>query len=112
MLNEINTLEKYFMNNLVSSQALQMMAENKDINLEELRDKVALVAFNALLTDAAKHYDSSVPIKEIVARAVWDFADEFMRERYERECVLRVNLQPNQSTRPGDIPPDLDLLNN
>lgn len=90
------------MPNLVSPQALKMMAEEKEVNITELRDKVALTAFNQILGEIRERQLD--PDVDFVAKRTWDFTDAFMRERYERECIARSGMKAN-------IPDHLGQLN-
>lgn len=71
-----------------------------DNPIGDLRDQVALIAFDNLMSEtAAEHlsHRSATMVDVIVklhAKLAWDFADAFMRERYERESVLRALQEP------------------
>lgn len=98
------------MNNLVSPQQLAAMAEAKGINITALRDEVAKIAFEKLMSETtAKDLAHKTPvmaehIAKLHATLAWDFADAFMRERYERESIARSKMQAN-------IPDHLGQLN-
>ena len=86
--------------NLVSPKDFQLMKESQGVNLTELRDEVAKIAFKELLVvdKVMEHVcngNDPADMTKIVSTLVWDFADAFMRERYERECVFRAMLEPN-----------------
>ena len=81
------------MSNLVSPQALKMMAEAKETNLTELCDEVAKIAFNQILGEIRERQLD--PDVNFVAKRTWDFADAFMRERYERMSVKATGININ-----------------
>lgn len=95
---------------LVSPEALKMMAAEKEVNIAELRDRVALVAFEQLMVGttsqelASKTKVMSETIAKLNAVLAFDFAEAFMRERYERECIARSGMKAN-------IPDHLGQLN-
>ena len=89
------------MPSLVSPQALKMMAEEKEVNITELHDKVALITFNQILGEIRERQLD--PDVDFVAKRTWDFADAFMRERYERECVARSEMKADIPDRLGQL---------
>ena len=71
----------------------------------ELRDKIAAIVFEQIIIDNGMKDTVNVDkdylsvISKGLAKVAHDFADDFMRERYERECVFRAMLEPNFGNR-------------
>lgn len=82
---------------LVSHEELKIMQEDLEINHTKLRDEVAKIAFESII-------ETTKIDPEFVARISFDFAEAFMRERYERDSILRQGLKAN-------IPDHLGQLN-
>lgn len=86
--------------NLVSPEQLAAIAEAKEVNLTVLRDEVAKIAFEEfligpqVLSEICNGVDVEV-LSKTVANLSYDFADAFMRERYERDSVARANMKAN-----------------
>lgn len=64
----------------------------------ELRDKIAAIVFEQIIIDNGMKdivhisEDSLNHISKVLARIAHDFADDFMRERYERMCVKATGI--------------------
>ena len=64
----------------------------------ELRDKIAAIVFEQITIDNGMKdivhvsEDSLKHISKCLARIAHDFADDFMRERYERMCVKATGI--------------------
>lgn len=64
----------------------------------ELRDKIAAIVFEQIIIDNGMKdivhisEDSLKHISKGLARIAHDFADDFMRERYERMCVKATGI--------------------
>lgn len=95
--------------NLVSPQQLAAMAEAKEVNTTVLRDEVAKIAYTAMVQELGTNArglkgDVVHAVAKTVAKVSFDFADAFMRERYERTCVKASMQSPS-------IPDHLGQLN-
>jgi hypothetical protein len=77
------------MTSLVSPTALKMMGEARETNLTEMYDEVAKKMFGAIVEE----FQTSKSPAE-VATISFDYADAFMRERYERMSVIAAMSQP------------------
>lgn len=96
------------MTSLVTPQQLAAMAEAKEVNITALRDEVAKIAYTAIVqelgTNATGLNSDEVVGRDakMTAKISFDFAEAFMRERYERESVARAMTQPNFGKYPGN----------
>lgn len=76
----------------------EIIVEETQDYLANLHDRVALEAFRQLGTNNAAENFAHVTVemtKHIVnlqAKLAWDFADAFMRERYERHCIKATGI--------------------
>lgn len=93
-------------NNFTNTFVLQpVMAENS----ANLHDTVALEAFRQLGTNNAGenfHHLGVEMTKHIInlqAKLAWDFADAFMRERYERHCVKATGIDLNELMKKSNV---------
>lgn len=97
-----------------------------DNPIGDLRDQVALEIFKKLVDTGSvaacvNNNEPVVLLAKDVAKVSFEFAEAFMRERYERDSVMRAMAQPilhngqpysgKTTVRPGDNPPDMDLIN-
>lgn len=83
----------------VTGPAFQPTMQAVDNYERDLRDEVAKKMFGALVDE---FQTSKSP--ELIAKTSFDYADEFMRERYERTCVKASMQSPS-------IPDHLGQLN-
>lgn len=71
-------------------------SEMDGCKLNKLRDEVAKIAFTNTLENLNElNFEKNCSLKTItthVATVSWEFADAFMRERYERSCVKFNNI--------------------
>lgn len=93
----------------VTGPAFQPTMRPEDNHERDLRDEVAKIAYTAMVqelgTNAEGLEGDVIPVvAKTVAKVSFDFADAFMRERYERESIARAEMQAN-------IPDHLGQLN-
>ena len=82
---------------LLSPQALEAISASSGVNLTKLRDEVSVIAYTAMVQELgtnAGHLtdDQILRASKTVAKVSHDFADDFMRERYERMCVKATGI--------------------
>lgn len=97
------------MPSLVSPEVFKMMSAEKEVNIAELRDSVAANMFNTIIAHEVYtiHTANETKLEQMkkgIAKISFDFAEAFMRERYERECIARSEMEAN-------IPDNLGQLN-
>ena len=88
------------MPSLVSPEALKMMSAEKEVNIAELRDSVAANMFSTIIAHEvyAIHTANETKLEQMkkgIAKISFDFAEAFMRERYERTCVKASMQSPS-----------------
>ena len=69
-------------------------------SVQSLRDEVAKIAYTAMVQELGTNArgltgDVVHAVAKTVAKVSFDFADAFMRERYERDSIARSNMQAN-----------------
>lgn len=91
----------------VTGPAFQPTMQSVDNHERNLRDEVAKIAFEEflvgpqVLSEICNGADVGT-LSKTVAGLSYDFADAFMRERYERDSVARATMKPNFGTFPGN----------
>ena len=83
--------------NIVSPQQFAAISESKGVNLTKLYDEVSVIAYTAMVQELGTNValltdDQILDASKTIAKVSHEFADAFMRERYERTCIKATGI--------------------
>ena len=83
--------------NMVSPQQFAAISESKGVNLTKLYDEVSVIAYTAIVQELGTNValltdDQILDASKTIAKVSHEFADAFMRERYERTCIKATGI--------------------
>lgn len=84
----------------MNGPAFKPTMQSTDNRERDLRDEVAKIVFSNMASDEAigtaiAHDLDMKALAEQISRVSFNFADAFMRERYERDSIARSEMKAN-----------------
>lgn len=93
--------------NMVSPQQFAAISESKGVNLTKFYDEVSVIAYTAMVQELVTNValltdDQILDASKTIAKVSHEFADAFMRERYERTCIKATGINLKDLVKKSD----------